>query len=116
MIIFLPPSRCSMAFIVIRRTLMILSVRSRILVALASLTIGMTPLLASADEHFHHEFHEHDVRLFRGHDLDVWRGGHWHHEWHNGRFGWWWFAGGVWYWYDTPAWPYPNVVSETMII
>jgi hypothetical protein len=88
------------------------TVKQCLLAAAASLTLGMAPHLASAQEHWHHEFHEHDVGRFVGHDRDVWLGGHWHHEWHNGRFGWWWFAGGAWYFYDTPIYPYPTVVSE----
>jgi len=83
----------------------------------AVLALGMAPSLASAEEHFtHHEFHERDVHRFRGHDLEVWRGGHWFHEWHNGRFGWWWFAGGIWYWYPEPIYPYPLAVSETLYV
>ena len=69
------------------------------------------PSPAHAEEYRHHEFREHDVHRFERRDLEVWRGGMWRHEWHNGRFGWWWFAGGVWYFYDQPVYPYPLVVS-----
>jgi hypothetical protein len=31
---------------------------------------------------------------------------------HNGRLGWWWFAGGLWYFYNGPVYPYPAYVSE----
>lgn len=87
------------------------------LIAGATLLLGLSPLVASAEEHYsHHVFREREVGHFRGVELDIWRGGHWHHEWHNGRFGWWWFAGGVWYFYDTPIYPYPTVVSETTIV
>ena len=88
------------------------TVKQSLLAAAASLTIGLTPLIASAEDHFHHEFHEREFARFAPHDRDVWVGGHWHHEWHNGRLGWWWFAGGVWYFYDQPVYPYPTVVSE----
>jgi len=88
-------------------------VKHTLLAAAASLTIGFAPLIASAQDRFHHEFHEHEFARFAPHDREVWVGGHWHHEWHNGRFGWWWFAGGVWYFYDAPVYPYPTVVSET---
>ena len=91
---------------------MTFTVKHSLLAAAASLTIGLTPLLASAEDRFHHEFHEHEFARFARHDREVWVGGHWHHEWHNGRFGWWWFAGGVWYFYDAPVYPYPTVVSE----
>ena len=42
----------------------------------------------------------------------AWTHGRWfHRSWH-GRFGWWWNAGGVWFWYDAPVYPYPTVVSD----
>ncbi|HMA49955.1 MAG TPA: hypothetical protein VKP60_09400 [Magnetospirillaceae bacterium] len=87
------------------------TLKQSFLAAAACLVIGAAPLAASADEHWHHEFHEHEFARFAPHDREVWLGGHWHHEWHNGRFGWWWFAGGAWYFYDAPVWPYPTVVS-----
>jgi len=91
--------------------------RLSLLAAVAGLSISLTPVLASAEEHFsHHEFHGRDVRQFRGRDFEVWHGGHWAHEWRNGRFGWWWFAGGVWYFYDAPVYPYPLAVSEVTYI
>jgi hypothetical protein len=42
----------------------------------------------------------------------AWVGGRWNHGWHNGHFGWWWFAGGAWYFYDAPIYPYPLDVSD----
>ena len=53
------------------------------------------------------------MRHFSPHDFSLWRGGQWRHEWHNGRFGWWWLAAGAWHLYDQPIYPYPDVVSET---
>ncbi len=35
-----------------------------------------------------------------------WQGGRWFHGRHHGNFGWWWLAGGVWYWYPGPVYPY----------
>lgn len=35
-----------------------------------------------------------------------WHGGHWHHGHHDGRYGWWWVVGSLWYFYDYPIWPY----------
>jgi hypothetical protein len=90
------------------------TVKQSLLAAAASLTLGLAPLVASAQDHFHHEFHEHEFARFAPHDREVWLGGHWHHEWHNGRFGWWWFAGGIWYFYDSPVYPYPTVVSDVI--
>lgn len=39
---------------------------------------------------------------------DGWHGGHWRHEWYDGRFGWWWIVGGIRYFYPAPIYPYPN--------
>ncbi len=64
-----------------------------------------------------------DIRHFHERDFDHWRGGHWAHEYHDGRWGWWWVIPtlGLWYWYAQPAYPYPNpytppvtVVPQTM--
>ncbi len=71
-----------------------------------------------ADEFRHgpheHPFREHDVRRFRPHELELWRGGVWRHEWHEGRLGWWWAVGGVWYFYERPIYPYPMVVANVV--
>jgi len=64
----------------------------------------------------HYAFHEHDVRRFSEQDRVAWQGGNWHHEYHNGQFGYWWFAGGSWYFYDNPVYPYPLVVSDTVYV
>jgi hypothetical protein len=42
----------------------------------------------------------------------AWEGGRWHHEVHNGRDGWWWDVGGVWYFYPQPMDGPPAYVSE----
>ncbi|MGC2457434.1 MAG: hypothetical protein WA435_05525 [Gallionellaceae bacterium] len=59
----------------------------------------------------HHDFHEHDVHRFDRDELAIWRGGRWHNSCYGGRCGWWWFAGGEWYFYDRPIYPYPLEVS-----
>jgi hypothetical protein len=41
-----------------------------------------------------------------------WGGGRWRHEVHNGRDGWWWDVGGVWYYYPAPVEGPPAYVSE----
>ena len=56
----------------------------------------------------HHHGFRGDIHRFRGHDFAIWRGGHWHHGFHGGRRGWWWIAGGVWYFYPAPIYPYPD--------
>jgi hypothetical protein len=47
-------------------------------------------------------------RSFDDHDWTLWRGGHWAHERHDGRFGWWWVAGDDWFFYPDPVYPYPD--------
>jgi hypothetical protein len=42
----------------------------------------------------------------------AWDGGRWRHEVHNGRNGWWWDVGGVWYYYPAPVEGPPTYVSE----
>ncbi|MES2106396.1 MAG: hypothetical protein V4634_20415 [Pseudomonadota bacterium] len=49
-----------------------------------------------------------DIARFHEHDWHIWRGGHWVHARHDGRFGWWWLAGGGWYFYPAPIYPYPS--------
>jgi hypothetical protein len=48
------------------------------------------------------------IERFHEHDWGVWRGGHWRHELHDGRWGWWWTVGPTWYFYPEPVYPYPN--------
>jgi hypothetical protein len=43
----------------------------------------------------------------------VWTRGHWRHARFHGRFGWWFVAGGGWYFYPQPVYPYPDIVSDT---
>jgi hypothetical protein len=89
----------------------------RVLAIVVGIFALSSPGLALAEEHFgHHEFHERHVAHFAPHDFAVWRGGYWHHGWMGGRFGWWWFAGGAWYFYDQPVYPYPTEVSELTIV
>ena len=42
----------------------------------------------------------------------AWEGGRWRHENHNGRYGWWWDVGGVWYFYPQPMDGPPAYISE----
>jgi hypothetical protein len=52
------------------------------------------------------------VGRFGAHDMATWRAGNWWHGWRGGRVGWWWFAGGFWYWYASPIYPYPAYVPD----
>ena len=96
----------------------------RRLAALGLIALGLASSPARADEYRHHEgprggyheFREHDVRRFHERDLALWRTGAWHHEWHDGRYGWWWFVAGVWYFYEQPVYPYPLVVAPVTYV
>jgi hypothetical protein len=48
------------------------------------------------------------IERFHEHDWDLWRGGGWRHDFHDGRMGWWWVVGPTWYFYPEPVYPYPN--------
>lgn len=55
-------------------------------------------------------------RSFNGHTYNgklTWDHGKWHHTTHNGRLGWWWDVGGVWYFYPEPTEGPPAYVSDT---
>ncbi len=81
----------------------------------SALMVPVMPAFADPHDHYH-EFREHDVHRFGHRDLELWRAGIWRHEWHNGRLGWWWLAGGVWYFYEKPVYPYPLVVSPMAFV
>jgi hypothetical protein len=57
---------------------------------------------------YHHEGWRGDIHHFHEHDIAHWRAGSWRHDWHGGREGWWWIVGGVWYFYPSPVYPYPD--------
>jgi len=57
------------------------------------------------------DFPVRDVRGFTANQWRVWRGGAWRHEYYDGRFGWWYAVGGVYYPYLAPIYPYPLVVA-----
>ena len=58
-------------------------------------------------------------RNFGGHvyrGRQAWEGGRWRHEAHNGRYGWWWDVGGVWYFYPQPMDGPPIYVSDLEVV
>ena len=57
-----------------------------------------------------------DGRFFDDHDWGLWRAGRWSHEWHDGRLGWWWVAGGLWYFYQDPVYPYPDPYAPPEVV
>ncbi len=56
-----------------------------------------------------------EIHRFQERDLALWRGGHWYHGRHAGRGGWWWIVGGIWYFYPTPMYPYPDPYLPPMV-
>ena len=85
----------------------------------ASFLFMSLPALAEHDgRHFEgREFHR-DGGGWRGdrHTVEVWRGGNWVHERHDGRFGWWWVAAGMWYFYPSPVYPYPDPYTPPVVV
>jgi hypothetical protein len=63
-----------------------------------------------------HDFHGRDFHGFTSRERDVWEGGQWQHGWHDDRLAWWWVAGGVWYFYAQPTYPYPTYVPPAVIV
>lgn len=57
-----------------------------------------------------------DIHRFVDRDARVWRGGRWRHSHHDGRFGWWWVVGGLWYFYPQPVYPYPDPFAPGEVI
>jgi len=62
-----------------------------------------------------HGFYGRDFRYFGPDEIGIWRGGIWRHEWHDGRYGWWWLVDGYWYYYPAPIYPYPTYVPEAVV-
>jgi hypothetical protein len=57
-----------------------------------------------------------DIHHFREHDYIHWREGRWYHGFHNGRGGWWWQVNGLWYYYPTPIYPYPDPYTPPVVV
>lgn len=85
----------------------------------ASATVALVCFLevpaAQAQRGPHADFHGRDIAHFGPDELRVWRGGVWRHEWHDGRWGWWWTVDGGWYFYPEPIFPYPTYVPPVII-
>ena len=77
---------------------------------IARIVIGvlMATSLPAFAQHREGHWRGHEIHRFGDHDLHTWRGGRWHHGRHDGRLGWWWIAAGVWYFYPSPVYPYPD--------
>jgi len=57
--------------------------------------------------------HDYGGHPYRG--RIAWEGGRWRHERHNGRLGWWWDVGGVWYFYPERIDGPPAYISEDFV-
>jgi hypothetical protein len=81
---------------------------------LVTLIAGAATLLAqnAAFAQRQRDFHGRDLRRFSLDERRLWLSGGWIHEFHNGRYGWWWVVDGVWYFYPQPIYPYPTYVAE----
>jgi len=87
---------------------------SRALVYGSVIVTGMSisdTVLADDHDHWHG-----DMRHFHEHDYSHWREGHWYHGDHDGHFGWWWLAAGMWYFYPAPVYPYPDPYSPPPVV
>ena len=61
------------------------------------------------------QWHGH-IERFHERDFHTWSGGHWEHRYHGGRYGWWWLAGGLWYYYPAPIYPYPDPYAPPVVV
>lgn len=73
---------------------------------------ALLPASALADRGWHGR----DMHRFHDRDLGRWQGGYWHHGTHLGRLGWWWVAGGLWYFYPQPVYPYPDPYVPPVVV
>jgi hypothetical protein len=79
------------------------------------LACALFPLPAQA-QHRGNDFHGRDFHHFGPRELSVWRRGGWVHDWHDGRYGWWWRTNGFWYFYPQPIYPYPTYVPPAIVV
>lgn len=84
-----------------------------LLAVLVATAFTAGPAAADDRDHRRNEVERHggwhgDIRRFHDHDFARWRSGRWVHGRHDGRRGWWWIAGGIWYFYPAPVYPYPD--------
>jgi hypothetical protein len=82
------------------------------LVFLAALVALPLPAMA---QHRDRGWHG-DIRRFERHDLHQWRSGAWQHGHHDGRLGWWWVVGGMWYFYPQAVYPYPDPYTPPVVV
>ena len=82
--------------------------KSRVIRFVLALTVVL-PSLPALAQRYEQERHWHgDIARFHEHDVEMWRRGRWVHGEHDARHGWWWVVGGIWYYYPTPVYPFPD--------
>ncbi len=81
-------------------------------------TLVMTSLPVFAEEHreMGRHFEGREIHRFHEHDLEIWRGGHWIHRRHEGQLGWWWIAGGLWYFYPARIAEIPDPYTPPVVV
>lgn len=69
-------------------------------------------------EHETHErqWHQGNIQQFHINDHPNWRAGNWFQGHHEGRDGWWWIVGNMWYYYPRAVYPYPDAYTPPTVI
>jgi hypothetical protein len=81
-----------------------------------ALVLSVGTVEAQAPMHGPPDFHGRDFGGLGPRERVMWRGGAWIHDWHDGRYGWWWSVGGFWYFYPEPIYPYPTYIPPAIIV
>ena len=91
--------------------------RKRYLGSVMTLVLGFALTAPAAEaQHRAPDFHGRDLGHFNHGEIATWRGGHWVHDWHDGRFAWWWVVDPFWYFYPEPIYPYPTYVPPAIVV
>jgi hypothetical protein len=63
-----------------------------------------------------HDFHGRDFAHFGPAERSLWAGGRWVHDWHDGRYAWWWAVDDFWYFYPEPIYPFPTYIPPAIVL
>lgn len=86
------------------------------LMLVALLALGVSGMAGAARADEHRDFHGRDYHHLDHREVVIWHAGHWFHDWHDGRYGWWWIVDGGWYFYPEPVYPYPTYIPPAVVI
>jgi hypothetical protein len=78
--------------------------------------VGLSAICAGDALADRHPWRGGDIHGFHHRDLGRWQGGAWRHGHHDGRLGWWWVVGGLWYFYPRPVYPYPDPYVPPVVV